>query len=307
MDARQVGDGVRELSKSRLPEEAEDNFLRSTGAQSPEHADVVALASANDRLAWPLVAHALLRVAGSTSGILIGLYLAALSQSGVPLSAGLVGTLGAVSFAAELFASVPMGVASDALSARRLMTAGAIGGGFATILFAVSRSPSIFFVSRLLEGASAAAIVPALLAFLTDATEGDSARRARIMSFFELTLLVGLALGGVLAAQLFRTLHAGAFAVVSVLYLVCGAILYRSVRGGTVGHLQNPLDDLRQVVRLPSLRQLAPVWLCVNAVVGLWLSSTLYSWFLNRHCILRKTIQSFPPTQFLLSGQFCLS
>lgn len=271
MDAGQVGNGVSGFSKSRLSEEVEDNFLRRGMPQSLEHPDRFP----NDRVAWPLVAHALLRIAGSTSGILIGLYLATLSRGGIPLTAGLVGTLSAVSFAAELVASIPMGVASDALSARRLMTVGAIGGGIATILFAVSRSPSIFFVSRLLEGVSAAAIVPALLAFLTDATEGDSARRARIMSFFELTLLVGLALGGVVAAQLFRTLHAGAFAVVSVLYLVCGAILYRSVRGGALGHLQNPLDDLRQVLCLPSIRQLAPVWLCVNAVVGLWLGSTL--------------------------------
>src|ERR1019366_6366908 len=31
----------------------------------------------------------------------------------------------------------------------------------------------------------------------------------------------------------------------------------------------------KEVLRLPSLRQLAPVWLCVNCVVGLWLGPTL--------------------------------
>jgi predicted MFS family arabinose efflux permease len=42
-----------------------------------------------------------------------------------------------------------------------------------------------------------------------------------------------------------------------------------------VRHLASPFEDLKQVLRLPSLRQLAPVWLCVNCIVGLWLGPTL--------------------------------
>ena len=87
---------------------------------------------------------------------------------------------------------------------RLLMTGGAIIGAVAAFLFAVSGSTSIFFLSRLLEGIGAAAIVPALLAYITDATEGRSALRVRALSYFELTLLAGLALGGIVAAQLFR-------------------------------------------------------------------------------------------------------
>lgn len=226
-------------------------------------------------LAWVISAHAILRIASGTSGILIGLYLASLNNHGAHLSAGLVGTLSAVSFAAELFASIPMGLASDAMQPRLLMTAGAIVGAIAVFLFAVSGSTSIFFLSRLLEGVGAAAIVPALLAYLTDATDGHPALRVRAMSYFELTLLTGLALGGIVAAQLFRVLHAAAFTVVSVLYLACALILFSSLSSRTVRHLPNPLDDLRQVLRLPSLRHLAPVWLCVNSVVGLWLGPTL--------------------------------
>ena len=226
-------------------------------------------------LAWVISAHAILRIASGTSGILIGLYLASLNNHGAHLSAGLVGTLSAVSFAAELFASIPMGLASDAMQPRLLMTAGAIVGAIAAFLFAVSGSTSIFFLSRLLEGVGAAAIVPALLAYLTDATDGRPALRVKVMSYFELTLLAGLALGGIVAAQLFRALNAAAFTVVSVLYLACALILFSSVSSRTVRHLPNPLDDLRKVLRLPSIRHLAPVWLCVNAVVGLWLGPTL--------------------------------
>jgi MFS family permease len=226
-------------------------------------------------LSWVIAAHALLRIASGASGILVGLYLANLKNHGAHLSAGLVGTLSAVSFAAELFASIPMGVASDVMQPRWLMTGGAAVGALAAFLFAASGSTSVFFLSRLLEGIGAAAIVPALLAYLTDATEGRAALRVRAMSYFELTLLAGLALGGVVAAQLFRVLNSGAFAVVAVVYLACAAILFSSISGRSSRHLANPLEDLKQVLRLPSIRRLAPVWLCVNSVVGLWLGPTL--------------------------------
>jgi MFS family permease len=226
-------------------------------------------------LSWVIAAHALLRIASGASGILVGLYLANLKNQGAHLSAGLVGTLSAVSFAAELFASIPMGVASDAMQPRWLMTGGAVVGALAAFLFAVSGSTSIFFLSRLLEGIGAAAIVPALLAYLTDATEDRPALRVRAMSYFELTLLVGLSLGGVVAAQLFRILHMGAFTAVAVVYLACAAILFSSISGRSARHLAGPLEDLKQVLQLRSIRRLAPVWLCVNSVVGLWLGPTL--------------------------------
>lgn len=226
-------------------------------------------------LAWVISAHGLLRIASGTSGILIGLYLASLNNHGAHLSAGLVGTLSAVSFAAELFASIPMGLASDAMQPRLLMTAGAIIGAVAVFLFAVSGSTSVFFLSRLLEGVGAAAIVPALLAYLTDATDGRPALRVKAMSYFELTLLAGLALGGIVAGQLFRVLNARAFAVVAIVYLLCAVTLFINISGRPARHLASPLDDLKQVLRLPSIRHLAPVWLCVNSVVGLWLGPTL--------------------------------
>jgi len=247
---------------------------RMSGTSSnPEDTGVGLQPHAN--LSWVISAHALLRIASGTSGILIGLYLANLNNHGAHLSAGLVGTLSAVSFGTELFASIPMGLASDAMQPRLLMTGGAIIGAVAAFLFAISGSTSIFLFSRLLEGIGAAAIVPALLAYITDATEGRPALRVRAMSYFELTLLAGLALGGIVAAQLFRVLNAGAFTVVAVLYLACAAILFSSISSRSARHLASPLEDLKQVLRLPSIRHLAPVWLCVNSVVGLWLGPTL--------------------------------
>ncbi len=240
-------------------------LLNSAGDELQPHASI----------SWAISAHALVRIASGTSGILIGLYLASLNNHGAHLSTGLVGTLSAVSFAAELFASIPMGLASDAMQPRLLMTAGAIVGAVAVFLFAVSGSTSIFFLSRLLEGVGAAAIVPALLAYLTDATDGRPALRVKAMSYFELTLLAGLALGGIVAGQLFRALHAGAFAIVAIVYLLCAGTLFIKISGRAARHLASPIEDLKQVLQLPSIRHLAPVWLCVNSVVGLWLGPTL--------------------------------
>lgn len=231
--------------------------------------------AAQRHLTGPIMGHALLRIASGTSGILIGLYLASLNSHGSHLSVGLVGTLSAVSFAAELLASIPMGLASDAIEPRWLMTAGALLGAIAVFLFGISSSPPIFFLSRTLEGVGAAAIVPALLAYITTVTEGRAALRVRAMSYFELTLLAGLALGGVVAAQLFRWLHGGAFAAVAVVYLACAALLFLSVSGSISSRVISPIADLKEVLRLPAIRHLAPVWLCVNSVVGLWLGPTL--------------------------------
>lgn len=233
-------------------------------------------------MARVIYAHALLRIASGANGILIGLYLANLNNSSGQLSAGLVGVLSAVSFAAELIASIPMGVASDALSPRWLMTGGALIGALAALLFGIIRTPSVFFASRTLEGLGAAAVVPALLAYLASETGHDAALRVRVMSYFELTLLAGLGLGGIFASQLFYLLGAGAFAAVAIAYLLCAALLFTGATGARRYHIESPLAGLKRAWQMPALRQLAPVWLCVNAVIGLWLGPML-PFLLTRH------------------------
>lgn len=228
----------------------------------------------NAHFAQALSAHALLRLASGANGILIGLYLAHLDNAGATHSVKMVGTLSAVSFTAELLASLPMGVASDVLHPRRLMTIGALAGAVAALLFAVTTRTSIFFLSRFFEGVGAAAVVPALLAYLTVNTQNNPRMRARVMSYFELTLIGGLAFGGLLASELFRYFHAGAFVAIACVYLLCAGLLFFSTRGGAQAHASSPLAGLKSAWELPALRHLAPVWLLVNCIVGLWLGST---------------------------------
>lgn len=222
-----------------------------------------------------ILGNALQRIATGTSGVLVGLYLADLANHGSPIGAGLVGTLGAVSFAAEIVGALPLGVASDAVSPRGLMTAGSILGAAATQLFGMSGLVGVFFLSRSLEGLAASAVTPPLLAHLTDVTENNTGLRAKVMSYFELSLLAGLALGGVLAGQLWRFLGIKAFAATAFLYVMSAAFLYAGAVGSRSHGSSQAIAGFLRALRQPSLQSLAPVWLCVNTVVGLWLGPTL--------------------------------
>jgi MFS family permease len=177
---------------------------------------------------WPrdlkvaILAHALLRIAGSAGGVVVGVWLAALSRQGLPIHANLVGTLAASAFGAELVSSVPLGVAADAVSVRWLMSTGALLGALAMLLFGLTALIPVFFLSRLLEGVAAAAVTPPLLRFLASSTAHDAMRRARMMSWFELSLLAGLALGGLVGTQLWSWQQRGAFNSLALLYGLSG-------------------------------------------------------------------------------------
>src|SRR5258708_1319785 len=114
---------------------------------------------------------------------------------------------------------LPLVVAADYISRRVLMPGGALVGAVATQLFGMSGNVYIFFLSRALEGMAAAAIAPALLAHLTDITAGTRPLRARVMSYFELSLLGGLGVGGLLAAHWWDRLQNATFSMVAVVYV----------------------------------------------------------------------------------------
>lgn len=230
---------------------------------------------ARHRLPLALTGNALLRISSGASAVLVGLYLAQLANHGARVDAALTGTLGAASYAAELAFAVPLGMLSDAIAPRALMTGGALLGAVATQLFGLSGWVSIFFLSRAMEGLGAAAGAPPLLAHITDVTEGDARSRAWAMSYFELSLLAGLALGGLAGAQLWRSYHTSAFAAVASIYLLSAGFFYFGAAGSRGHGRREAFAGFRRALREPSLRRLAPVWLCVNAIIGLWLGPAL--------------------------------
>src|SRR6266851_9555040 len=226
------------------------------------------------RLTLVIFGNALQRIAAGTSGVLVGLYLADLANHGSPICAGLVDTLGAVSFGAEFLGAVPMGIASDAIAPRALMTVGSLLGALATQLFGMSGSVAIFFASRSLEGFGASAVAPPLLAHLTDITEQNAGLRAKAMSYFEISLLAGLALGGVIGGQLWRLLGTRAFAATAGVYVISAVLLYAGAVGSRSHGPSEAIAGFFRALRQPALQRLAPVWLCVNTIVGLWLGPT---------------------------------
>jgi MFS family permease len=240
-----------------------------------------------------IAGHGMLRIAGGASTVLVGIYIAELANHGRPLGAGLVGTLAAISFGVELVGAVPLGMLSDAVPARALMTSGAALAGFATWMFGLTQQVGVFAISRALEGLAAAAGVPPLLAYLTDETATDARRRAKAMSYFELSLLAGLALGGILGGQLWTALHVGAFTALAFLYGAAAVLLLVVTGSGAVHRRADVWEGLFRALRTPELRRLAPVWLCMNAIVGLWLGPTLYFLLTTR-----------PKDSQLLSGLF---
>ncbi len=227
-------------------------------------------------LAGALGANGLLRVAGSASGTLVALYLVHLRQEHAGLAGvGTAGALGAVAYAAELLFSIPLGMLADAWGPRWVMVGGALLGAAAVQLFGLTHLNAIFYLSRVLEGVSVAAITPPLLAWLGGQTAGDLSARARAMSFFELSLLAGVALGGVVATQLWKHLPGTAFGLVAAAYLAAALLMAVSARGAGRAKGRSAWEGLLLALRDDAVRRLAPVWLCVNAVTGLWLGPTL--------------------------------
>jgi MFS family permease len=226
-------------------------------------------------LSFVIIGNALQRIAVGASGVLVGLYLAQLANRGSVIDAGLVGVLGAVSFGSELIAATPMGIASDAVTPRALMTGGSLLGAGATQLFGMTGLLGVFFLSRGLEGIGAAAVAPPLLAHLTDVTDHKPGLRVKVMSYFELSLLGGLALGGVLAGELWRWLGPRAFGAVALVYVASAVLLHAGAVGSRSHGREQAISGFRRALRHPSLQRLAPVWLCVNTIVGLWLGPTL--------------------------------
>src|SRR5260370_2433862 len=95
------------------------------------------------------------------------------------------------------------------------------------------------------------------------------------MSYFELSLLAGLALGGLLAGQLWAWLGKNAFGAVALVYIFSAGLLYAGAIGSNTHGRAQAVEGFFRALRHPSLQHLAPVWLCVNTIVGLWLGPTL--------------------------------
>jgi len=223
-----------------------------------------------------------LRFSTGLTGTLLLFYLTDLPQyGGVAVSAATAGMMAALYFGAELILSPLFGAMADRFGTHRLMQPGPIMGAVAVILTALTTSVPFLAATRFLEGAAAAASVPAALGYIAIATSRDQALRGRVVARFEVATLGGVGVGSVVAGFLYSALGPTAFYVNALVYAVTFVVLRYGVENlpehvpsypgeepvpSTLFHL----GRYGEVLRSRPVWFLAPTWIALNAILGSW-------------------------------------
>jgi MFS family permease len=229
-----------------------------------------------------LIGTFILRVNGGAGTIIFGLFLAQLAtHTGNSINSIHVGLLSVVYFATELVLAPFMGALSDRWHRRYFLIIGPIVGliEVALIPFVPFQNPLPYFLSlRLISGTSSAITTPAVLGYLADYTSHDQSRRMQAMSFFELATSAGIAVGVVLGGFAWDRLGRYAFLLLASLYLVVILCMFLAPKVTQVieqGNLRAVAKRYWRIIRTPRLFIFIPAWVCINALVGVWIGSQL--------------------------------
>ncbi len=224
-----------------------------------------------------------LRFSTGLTGAMLVYYLADLpSYGGQQVDAIVVGLFTASFFAAELILSPVFGSLADRFGYHRIMELGPVFGAVAVVLTGLTTSLAVLGATRWLEGASTAASVPAILGFLAVATIGDEGLRGRAVARFEAATLAGLGGGIVAAGVVYTALGTAAFFANALLYGVSWCIYRFGIRDPRVDHggreheRRTTLGRYWEIIRSAHVWLLAPTWIAVNAVIGLWTAQSIF-------------------------------
>ena len=196
-------------------------------------------------------------------------------------------------FAAELIASPLFGAWSDKHGRKLFIIFGPLFGALAVQITAMTTLVWLLIVTRLLEGLSTAANAPSTLGYLAEATSHSPKLRARVVGFFEVATIggmaVGLSLGGWLwrhfgTAQVFLgiPLTSPAFALNAIVYAISLFIFWfgmheirerqRSAQpAAAAGHTWS---HYWKIISSPRVASFAPAWIAINAVLGVFINLT---------------------------------
>jgi len=231
----------------------------------------------------------ILRANGGAGTIIFGLFLAQLaSHTGNSINSLQVGLLSVVYFATELVLAPFMGALSDRWHRRYFLIIGPLVGLIEVVLipFVPVQNPLPYFLSlRLISGTSSAITTPAVLGYLADYTSHDQSRRMRVMSFFELATSGGIAVGVILGGFAWDRLGRYAFILLASLYLVvilCMILVPKVMQVIEQGNIRVVALRYWRILRTPRLFIFIPAWICINALVGVWIGSQL-TFILSRH------------------------
>ncbi len=224
----------------------------------------------------------ILRTSSGAGTVIYGLFLAQLaSHAGQTITSLQVGLLAVAFFTTELTFAPLMGALSDRWGRRYFLIAGPLLGlSVVTLLpFIPVANPLPFLLSlQVLSGFSSAIMVPVVLGYLADSTAQDAAFRMRIMSFYELATSGGIAVGVVLGGFAWDRFGRFAYVLLALLYLLVAICMFLAPKVGQVVDRSNLNMLVRRywrIIRTPRLFIFIPAWICINALVGVWVSSQL--------------------------------
>lgn len=229
-----------------------------------------------------LIATLIQRANSGASTVVLGLFLAQLSMTkGHAITSIQVGLLPVAFYVTELSLALIMGSLSDRWGRRTFLIIGPLFGTLqACLLFLTPRENPLAYILALqvIAGISGAMTTPAVLGYLADFTAINLTRRMRIMSFYELATSGGIAIGVVVGGILWDRFYRLAFLWLAVLYLVVSLfmalspVLNQAIEHGTIRAV---LSRYWRIIRTPRLFVFIPAWICINALIGVWLSSQL--------------------------------
>lgn len=225
-----------------------------------------------------LIGTFLLRTNSGAGTVVIGLFLAHLGHAITSLQVGLFAV---VYFTTELLLSPIMGALSDRWGRRRFLVIGPILGLTVVTLFLFTplTEPVPYLIGlQMLSGLASSMQVPAVLSYLADFTSDSSSRRMRIMSFYELATSGGIAAGVVVGGFAWDRFERFAFVVLALIYVaVVVCMLLTPHIKQVIEHGSADVLTTRywRIIRSLRLFIFIPAWICIFALLGIWLSSQL--------------------------------
>ena len=256
-----------------------------------------------------------LRFSTGLTGLALTFYLGNLQDHQRPLDALLglgpspavttlqFAVIGALFYVSELALSPVFGILSDRLGHYRVMQFGPVFGIVAVLATWATTNLPILSVTRFLEGSATASSVPSILGFIAVATAMDEGLRGKASARFEAATLTGLLGGFVAAGFLWDAIGPTTFLVNAAIYAISLAIYRYGVdpavdatpRATAEAGPRFDLGRYRRILTGSHVWLLAPTWIAINAVLGLYTTQTIFQ--------MTKQIDPRFPDQLLL-GRF---
>jgi MFS family permease len=209
-----------------------------------------------------------------------------------PVSYTLGGIIIASFFVAELAGALLLGAWSDRVGRKKFIILGPLFGAVAVIITSLTTMVWLLIFTRLLEGLSTASNAPATLGYIAESTSHSEKLRTRIVGFYEIATIGGIALGFSLGGWLWRTfgtaavvagipLTSPAFAINALIYLASLIILWlgiheiREKKQADTATVVSPVATLKRywdIVSSPQVAGFAPAWIAINGVLGVWIN-----------------------------------